>query len=87
MAGVAVGIANPVPGTNNTLFTYEFDAGELAEGLNVVTAAVRIFDGQIPQQDGRSQLSEPLLLTLDTTAPATPWTSHIRSTRHPLRPR
>ena len=70
--GQSVGIANPVAGSNNTLFTFQFSAGDLSEGLNVVTAAVRIFDGQNAQQDGRSQMSEPLLLTLDTTAPATP---------------
>ena len=46
--------------------------GDLLQGLNFVTAAVRIFDGKTPQADARSQLSEPLLITLDTVAPSQP---------------
>jgi hypothetical protein len=64
--GVARGFANPAAGSNNTLFTFTFSPGQLSQGLTFVTAAVRIFDGQ---QNGRSQLSRPLLLTLDTLTP------------------
>src|SRR5690606_11156133 len=70
--------ANVVPGSDSTLFNFTFGAFDLAEGVNFLTAAVRIFDGQRdavgnPQPaQGRSQLSEPLLLRLDTTAPLTP---------------
>ncbi len=72
VGGQSIGFATPVLGSDNTLFTFQFGAGDLSENLNVVTAAVRIFDGQDPQEDGRGSLSQPLLLTLDTAAPATP---------------
>jgi len=83
--GNSVGYATPISGTGDTLFQYTFEAGELSTtfiptqgggGLNFVKAAVRMFDGQqdaggLPDPaDGRTQLSEPLLLTLDVTAPA-----------------
>jgi len=76
--GLAVGTATPIAGTNDTLFLYTFEPGELSTtfipaggggGLNFVKAAVRVYDGQVAQADGRSQLSEPLLVTLDTTPP------------------
>ncbi len=76
--GGAVGFATPIPGTNSTLFQYTFAPGELSTtfipaggggGLNVVKAAVRIFDGQDAQANGRTQESSPLLLTLDQIAP------------------
>ena len=70
--GASRGFATVVGGSNNTLFSFTFDPGEISEGLNFVTAAVRIFDGKIPGVNGRAPLSEPLLLRLDTTAPATP---------------
>ncbi|MBN1854123.1 MAG: NF038122 family metalloprotease, partial [Pirellulales bacterium] len=82
--GAAVGYATPVPGTGNSLFGYTFGAGELSTtfipvdgggGLNFIKAAVRIFDGQKDETGtadpatGRTNLSEPLLLVLDTTPP------------------
>ncbi|HBO45465.1 MAG TPA: hypothetical protein DD670_16345, partial [Planctomycetaceae bacterium] len=79
VAGVPVGFATPIAGTGDTLFEYTFTAGELSTtfipvggggGLNFVKAAVRIFDGQAAQADDRTLLSEPLLVTLDMTAPA-----------------
>ena len=52
---------------------FDFTPAAIAEGVYFVSAAVRIFDGQ---QDGnpapatgRSQVSEPLWVTVDTTAP------------------
>ena len=70
--GQSVGIATPVVSSNNTLFTFEFDPGDLSEGLNFVTAAVRMYDGKTPKANGRSQLSGPLLVTLDRIAPPQP---------------
>ena len=82
--GNSVGYATPIPGTGDTLFEYTFEPGELSTtfipargggGLNFVKAAVRMFDGQEDEEgdpdpeDARTQLSEPLLLTLDPTAP------------------
>ena len=67
--GSSVGYATLVGGTNYDLFEYTFEPGELAEGVNYVKGAVRVFDAQDPSQSGRSQLSNPLVLTLDTTAP------------------
>ncbi len=64
--------------SDSTLFDFSFGSFDLSEGLNFVTAAVRLFDGQqnafgFPQPaQGRTKLSGPLLLRLDTTAPATP---------------
>ena len=77
--GVAVGYATPVLGTGDTLFQYTFAAGQLSTtfiptgggALNFVKGAVRIFDGQRnavgnpAPANGRTLLSEPLLLTLD----------------------
>ena len=40
--GQSVGFADPVTGTNNTLFSFTFAGSDLAEGLNFVTAAVRV---------------------------------------------
>ena len=83
--GNAVGYAEPIAGTGNTLFEFTFTPGDLSTavfpvggggGENLVKAAVRIFDGQanvegVPDpEDGRTQLSEPLRLVLDTAAPS-----------------
>jgi hypothetical protein len=82
--GSSVGYATAIAGTDNTLFQYDIETGELSStfvpvpgggGLNFVKAAVRIFDGQEDidgnpdPADDRTLQSEPLLLTLDTTAP------------------
>ncbi|MEZ6072753.1 MAG: Ig-like domain-containing protein [Pirellulales bacterium] len=67
--GVSVGYADPRNFTNSTIFEYTFTAGELSEGLNFITSAVRVFDAATPMNTGRTQLSPPLLLTLDTSAP------------------
>jgi len=72
--GVSVGFAEPIPATNDDLFEFTFAPADLAEGVNMVKAAVRIFDGQTPNADGRTQLSVPLVLTLDTVAPPVPST-------------
>ncbi|MEX0936603.1 MAG: right-handed parallel beta-helix repeat-containing protein [Pirellulales bacterium] len=74
--GVSVGFADPVtdpafPATGNpTLFQFTVPTDALdgilpAAGgfLNLVTAAVRIFDGHLPPESGRSPLSDPLRLT------------------------
>ncbi|HRT96170.1 MAG TPA: LEPR-XLL domain-containing protein, partial [Planctomycetota bacterium] len=75
---VPVGYATPVAGTDFTLFEYTLLPGQLSTtfipapggaGLNLIKGAVRIFDGQSPQATGRSQLSGPLQLTYDPTAP------------------
>ena len=85
--GNSVGFAEPIAATGHTLFRYTFEPGELPQTtfvadsggwLNYVKGAVRIFDGQmndeeVPQPDpntGRTQLSEPLQLVVDTTGPA-----------------
>ncbi|NQT87700.1 hypothetical protein HQ560_13100 [bacterium] len=77
--GVSVGIADPILGANNTLFEFVFAPGDLSTatfpvagggGLNIVKAAVRVIDGQTPPENARTDLSEPLLVTLDSTAPA-----------------
>jgi len=76
---VAVGYATPVAGTDFTLFEFTLLPGQLSTvfipapggaGLNFIKGAVRVFDGQLPQASGRSQLSQPLRLTYDPTAPA-----------------
>src|SRR5439155_27106021 len=78
VGGITVGFANLRPGSNNTLFDLTVSPINLAEGLNFVTAAVRVFDvqrnanGNPAPANGRTQLSNPLLLTLDTIAPAAP---------------
>lgn len=78
--GVALGYAAPIAGTGDTLFQYTFTAGQLSTSLipigggamNFVKGAVRIFDGQHDEDgepapaSGRTLLSKPLLLTLDT---------------------
>ncbi len=79
--GSEVGYADPIPGTNVTLFQFTFAPGDLSTtfipadgggGMNFVKAAVQIFDGCEPQNDARTHLSEPLLVTLDMTPPAPP---------------
>jgi hypothetical protein len=67
------GFANPI-GASTILF--EFTPTALADGFYFAKAAVRIFDGQqdaagMPDPaEARSLLSEPLWLTIDTTAPS-----------------
>lgn len=76
------GYASPV-GSSTTLFSFMPDADPgnppdttLSDGLYLVSSAVRMFDGQrddmnMPDpQDGRSPLSPPLLLSIDTTEPS-----------------
>ena len=68
--GISVGFADPIPATNNDLFSYVFAAGELQEGVNLVKAAVVIIDPTTAS--ARSLLSAPLVLRLDQTAPPVP---------------
>ncbi|MEX0641281.1 MAG: Ig-like domain-containing protein [Pirellulales bacterium] len=65
--GVSRGFATPVAGSGNTEFSFTFAPGALREGLNLVTAAVRVFDGTAT---GRTELSIPLTVRLDTTLPS-----------------
>ena len=67
--GVSVGFADQIGGTNFDLFSYTFAPGDLPEGTSLVKAAVRMIDGQTPNASGRTQLSEPRLIVLDTIAP------------------
>lgn len=73
--GVSVGFAEPMAGTNNDLYTFTFDMGDYAEGDNYIKASVTIFDGQedgmaMPAPaEGRTTLSNALILTLDTIRP------------------
>jgi hypothetical protein len=82
--GNAVGFADLIPGTGNTLFRYTFPNGQLpvevfpddSEGwLHYVKAAVQIIDGQRDAAgepaaaSARTQLSQPLPLVVDTEAP------------------
>ena len=83
--GNSAGYAEPIANTGDTLFRFAFAEGALpievfpAESggwLHYVKAAVRIFDGRRDAQgnpeaaSGRTRLSTPLLLTVDTTPPA-----------------
>lgn len=73
--GTSVGFASPFGGASNTLFTYTFAAAQLNEGLNIVTSAVHMVDGQVGpvanvMDDGGQ--SVPLVLRLDTTDPVAP---------------
>ncbi len=83
--GNSVGFATEVPTSGHTLFRYTFRAGQLPKDvlhatsqgwLHFVTAAVHVFDGQRNAQnqldpaEGRSPLSPPLRLLVDTTAPS-----------------
>ena len=76
--GLPVGFATAIPGTAFTLFQYTCAPGDLSTtlipvggggGLNIVAAAVRMFDGQVPNADGRTQECPPTYLVLDRTAP------------------
>ncbi len=87
--GNSVGFATPIPGKGNTLFRYTFTMGQLpktnfpadSQGfLHYVKAAVRIFDGQNPIQSARTQLSEPLVLTVDNVLPDPPSTPDLLET-------
>lgn len=69
VSGTSVGFADLVVNTDSTVFEYTFTPGQLGEGLNFITSAVRVFDGAMPSNTGRTRLSSPLLLTLDTTSP------------------
>lgn len=83
LAGASAGFATAVPGSNNTQFAFTFTAPPLAAGNQVISAAVRIFDGQRnaggnpAPATGRSLLAVPLNLTVDTTAPAPPSTPDL----------
>jgi len=72
--GVAVGRATPVGGQPG-IFAYTFTS-PLTEGLNFITARVVIVDnsdavgGGTVHGVGQGTESEPLVVTLDTTAPA-----------------
>lgn len=74
--GVSRGFATSVAGSDNTLFTFTFTAGQLAQGTNFIQAAVRMYDGKrtgggaAAPATGRTQLSPPLVLTLDTVVPS-----------------
>jgi uncharacterized linocin/CFP29 family protein len=70
--GVSVGFAEPNALAPADIFNYTFGAGELSQGAHLVKAAVRIVDGQATNQSGRTLLSAPLSLVIDTTAPAAP---------------
>lgn len=82
--GLSKGFANPRANTNSTVYDFtlsdvDLPAGTPVEGgfLNLVSAAVRIFDGQRTADgtqpspaSGRTQLSEPLrLIWADTAGP------------------
>ncbi len=82
--GKSVGFATEVPDKGHTLFRYTFLPGQLPEDnfpadsqgfLHFVKAAVRIFDaqqddeGQPSPVSGRTQLSQPLLLRVDSVPP------------------
>ena len=68
--GVSVGFARQIAQTYGDGYILAFSEGDLREGQNSVTAAVRMIDGTASGVKARTQLSEPLVLTLDTTAPA-----------------
>lgn len=61
------GFADPI-GVSNILFEFTPDV-PLPDDVYFVSAAVRIFDGQTPGEDGRTQLSDPLWFTIDAGAP------------------
>ena len=80
-AAVEILITNSATGVTTTGFasqigasTILFDftpAASLGDGVYFVSSAVRIFDGQNPvNATRRSQLSEPLWMTVDTVAPS-----------------
>lgn len=69
LEGVSVGFATVLAGSGNTHFRFSF-TGQLAEGVNKITSAIRIFDIHNPRVSGRELLgSPPLLVTVDTVAP------------------
>ncbi len=77
--GVSQGFASVVSGSGDTLFEFTFGGGGLLpQGSPLVAAATRVFDGQADAggaptpATGRSGLSVPLALTVDTTAPLAP---------------
>lgn len=63
-----VGFANPISLTQPTVYTFVPES-PLPDGVYLVSAATRIFDGQTPPKTGRSGPSEPLVVTIDTEAP------------------
>lgn len=65
--GVAAGYASAL--LDNVAFTFTA-AAPLSNAPHVVQAAVRVFDGQTPNENGRTDLSPPLLLTIDTAGPS-----------------
>lgn len=66
---VVSGFANPV-GTGGFLWSFTVpDAVALTNGEYFVSAAVQIVDNQQPRATGRTQLSQPLTLLIDTRPP------------------
>jgi len=66
---VVSGFADPV-GSGGFLWSFTVpDAAALGDGEYFVSAAVQIVDNQQPRVTGRTQLSPPLTLVIDTTAP------------------
>ena len=69
-SGQPIGIADVIPGTNNTFFELTLPGiPPLVEGLNFLTAAVLVIDGQEPAEMDRTQFTSPLFLTIDTEGP------------------
>ena len=69
--GQLLGTATPLAGSNNTFFTFLMPvAAPQVEGLNLITAAATIIDGQNTPQSDRSSFTPPLFLTIDTIPPA-----------------
>ncbi|MFG0261866.1 MAG: Ig-like domain-containing protein [Novipirellula sp. JB048] len=63
-------VADPV-GTDGTLWRWTPTAA-IAEGTYYVTAASIVIDGATSQNAAIGDLSEPIILTIDTTAPVAP---------------
>ena len=68
--GNFAGYADPVGGSNQTI--WEFTFGALADGARSITTRVRVFDPSTPQLNGYGAPSASMLLTIDTAAPAAP---------------
>lgn len=69
--GNFAGYADPVSGSNQSLWEFTFSAA-LGDGARSVTARVHVFDPSTPQSTGFSAPSASLLVTIDTLAPAVP---------------
>jgi hypothetical protein len=68
--GVFVDYADPVGGTNDTV--WQFTLPSLPDGAHSITAKVEVFDPAVNQTSGYGAESNSLLLTIDTSAPAMP---------------